>query len=130
MSTRIVATVVVVLVFFAGIFIGAAGERIWLIHHGPSFPPKMEGGFVNRVISRLDQELHFTPQQRQQITQILESRRQRINGIWSSVGPQVRQQVEETNAEIEKVLTPEQRTKFAEIRARMKGRHHGRFGRM
>ncbi len=127
-STRIVATVVVVIVFFAGIFIGAAGERIWIVRRGPTFPPRMEGSFVNHMVSRLDQDLHLTPQQRQQITQILESRRQKINSIWSSVRPQVRQQVDQTNAEIEKVLTPEQRTKFAEIRARREARHHGRFG--
>ncbi len=129
MSTKVVAAVVVVLALFAGIFIGAAGERIWLFRHGPMFPPKMESGFVNRMVSRLDEDLHFTPQQRQQITQILETRRLKINGIWASVRPQVRQQVEETNAAIEKVLTPEQRAKFAEIRARMEARHHGHFGR-
>jgi Spy/CpxP family protein refolding chaperone len=40
----------------------------------------------------------------------------------AAVRPQVRQELDATNAEIETVLTPEQKTKFANLRIRVGAR--------
>lgn len=75
---------------------------------------------ARRVVDRLDHELHFTPQQKVLVQQIIDRHRGRIDAV---IG-QVRQEIDASNAEIDKVLTPEQRAKFAKIRMRMKS-HHG-----
>ena len=44
----------------------------------------------------------------------------------ANVRPQIRQELDATNAEIETVLTPEQKTKFADLRMRIGARRHDR----
>jgi Spy/CpxP family protein refolding chaperone len=109
--------VVVIIAFVAGILVGVAGDHLLFIHH--LFP---RGFVAGRIVERLDRELHLTPQQKTQVQQILDRHRARIDAITSSVRPQVRQEIDTTNAEIEKILTPEQRAQFAKMRMRMPGR--------
>jgi Spy/CpxP family protein refolding chaperone len=78
------------------------------------------------LVEHLDRQLNFTPQQKQAVTQIIERHRQRIEAISASVRPQMRAELDATGAEIEKVLTPEQRTKFQSLqlhRQRRMNRH-------
>jgi len=49
----------------------------------------------------------------------------RIDAVMGAVRPQVRQELDVTNAEIEKILTPDQRTQFAKMRMRMPGGRRG-----
>ncbi len=115
--------VVVIIAFVAGILVGVVGDHLLFIHH--LFP---RGGFVaGRIADRLDRELHLTPQQKTQVQQILDRHRTRIDAIMSSARPQVRQEIDATNAEIEKILTPEQRAQFAKMPMRMPG-HRGMSG--
>ena len=79
------------------------------------------------MAERLGRELQLTPQQKTQVQQVIERHRAKIDAMMSSVRPQVRQELDATNAEIEKVLTPDQRTKFAKLRMRVgaRRRDHG-----
>ncbi len=47
----------------------------------------------------------------------------------SSIRPQVRQEIDATNAEIDKILTAEQKTKFAKLRMRVEARRRERGSR-
>jgi len=86
---------------------------------------------TTHLIDRLDRELKLDPQQRARIETIVEARRQRIDTLWSSVRPAVMQEIDATNAEIEKVLKPDQLEKFKAMETRMRNRvrggpgHHG-----
>jgi hypothetical protein len=108
---------VVIIAFVAGVLVGVAGDHLLFIHH------VFSRGFVaGRIADRLDRELHLSAQQKTQVQQILDRHRKRIDVITSGVRPQVRQEIDSTNAEIEKILTPEQRAQFAKMRMRMPGR--------
>jgi hypothetical protein len=128
MSTKATATIALIVVFFAGLVIGAAPDHAYLIVRGKI--PMRRGAsdrMVTRMVERLDADLHFTPAQRTTVTAILTRSRDRIDRIYDNIRPQVHAQIDATSGEIEKVLTPEQRTKFAEFRAKMEERrNHGR----
>jgi len=111
--SKVIAAIVVVVAFLAGIVIGVAGDRVWRFRHPGRHAPHM---MATLILHRLDHELDLTPQQHEAVKQILDVREQRVNALMSNVRPQIRQQIDATNAEIEKVLTPEQRVKFQQMR--------------
>lgn len=120
--SKLIAAVVVIVVFLAGIVIGVAGDRFWRVRHpGPRRNPQM---VTAAILRRLDRELDLTPQQEAAVKQILTAREQRITALMATIRPQIRQQIDAANAEIEKVLTPEQRAKFQQ----MPHMHHGGRG--
>lgn len=121
-STTLVAALVILATFVAGALLGAVLDRVWLFARGPH-PPHPPAAFI---VDRLDRRLHFTPDQRKQVLLIIERRQENIGLIWASVRPRVRQEIDQTNAEIERVLTPEQRKEFDKIRMRLQPRRDGR----
>ena len=125
-SPRAVAALLIVGALLAGIVLGVAGDRAYLLHTRQWFP--RHGPPMSRLVDHLDDELHFTPQQKEAVTQIVERHRQRIAAINAGVRPQMRAEIDATNAEIEKVLTPEQQQKFRAISSRMRRHHRGEPG--
>jgi hypothetical protein len=120
-STRTTAVVVVLAAFAAGMIVGVTGDRAYLIHTRQYLPARAAGkSMAKHLADRLDRELHFDPQQRAKVESILERRRQSIDTIWSSVRPQIEVEINATNAEIDKVLTDEQRPKFKSLQMRMR----------
>jgi hypothetical protein len=113
-----IAAVVVVLAFIAGLLIGIVGDRIFLFRNRDRLG--MRGrSMTQHIVARLDRELQLTPQQHDEVTRIFEVHRQHIDVINAAVRPQIRREIEEGNAEIEKILTSEQRAKFQEMKMRM-----------
>ena len=108
--TTILAALVLLLTFGAGLVGGAAAHHV-LAMRRPGPPPEL---VPRAMIRQLDRRLDLTDAQRTQIEAIVMRRHQRM-----------RAEIETTNDEIAKVLTPEQRVKFAQIRLRMH-RPHGR----
>jgi Spy/CpxP family protein refolding chaperone len=124
-NTRAAAIAVVVVAFIAGILAGVAGDHLYLIRSGRLSP--RHGRFsTERMTDRLTHQLDLTQQQKTQVQQIIERHRAKIDATMANVRPQVRQEVEATNAEIETVLTPEQKTKFADLRMRIEARRRDR----
>jgi Spy/CpxP family protein refolding chaperone len=124
-NTRTAAIAVVVVAFLAGILAGVAGDHLYLIHSGRLSP--RHGRFsAARMTDRLTHELSLSPQQKTQVQQIIERHRAKIDATMAAVRPQVRQELDATNAEIETVLTPEQKTKFANLRMRVGARRRDR----
>ena len=126
-STKIVATIVVLAAFAGGLVIGAIGDRIWIMHHGPG-PHRFAIHVITaRVLSRLDHELQLTPSQHEEVKKILDAHAARIQAISDGMHPQIRSEVERNNAEIERVLTPEQRQKFDKMKMQFIPRHIRHF---
>lgn len=117
-SARAIAVVTVVATLIVGFLIGVVADRVWLYRH-PRPGPRSQRFVTERIVKRLDGELHFSDQQRAQVTQIIQARQQRISALMSGVRPQIRAQIDQTNAEIAKILTQEQRTKFEQMKMRM-----------
>lgn len=124
-NTRTAAVAVVVVAFIAGILVGVAGDHLYLIRSGRLSP--RHGRFsAEHMTDRLTKELDLSPQQKTQVQQIIERHRAKIDATMANVRPQVRQELDATNAEIETVLTPEQKTKFANLRMRIGARRRDR----
>ena len=123
-SPRAVAALLIVGALIAGVVLGIAGDRAWLWHNHQIM---IRGPRLDRLVDHLDRQLHFTPQQRDAVKQIIARHRTRMEAVSASVRPQMRAEIESTNAEIEKVLTPEQQQKFRVMSSRMR-RLHGRGG--
>jgi Spy/CpxP family protein refolding chaperone len=117
-----VATIVVLAAFVCGIVLGIVGDRVWMFRHGPGAGPFHGHRMTDRIAGRLDRELKLTPQQHDEVVRILETHRARIEAIMDGVHPQVRKEIDATNAEIERILTPEQRTKFDSLKMKMRPR--------
>ncbi|HEV7427028.1 MAG TPA: hypothetical protein VGQ46_11730 [Thermoanaerobaculia bacterium] len=126
-NTRAAAIAVIVVAFIAGILAGVAGDHLYLIRSGRLSPRHSTSRFSTaHMTDRLTKELDLTPQQKTQVQQIIERHRAKIDATMASVRPQVRQELDATNAEIETVLTPEQKTKFADLRMRIGARRRDR----
>jgi Spy/CpxP family protein refolding chaperone len=108
----------------AGVVLGIAGDRAYLWHSHQLMP--RHAPHLGMIVEHLDRQLNFTPQQKAAVTQIVERHRQRIEALSASVRPQMRQELDATNAEIEKVLTPEQRTKFQQLQQQRQQRRNRR----
>jgi len=104
----------------AGAVLGVAGDRAWMHIHRQQRAPRLD-----RLVEHLDRTLNLTPQQEGTVKEIVERRGVRVEAIAATMRPQMRQEIESTNAEIEKVLTPEQRLKFQTLSQRMHQRHRG-----
>lgn len=122
-KTRTAAVVVVIVAFLAGILVGVAGDHFYLIRLFPRRAPRFS---ADRMAERLAGELDLTPQQKTQVQQIIERHRAKIDTLMSTVRPQVRGEIDATNADIETLLTPAQRTKFAALRMRVGARRRAR----
>lgn len=123
-KTTVVAVLIVVLTFLAGFAVGMFTDHLLILWHRRHPVPPFA---TSAMAQRLDRHLDLSDEQRAKIEEILDRRHERMNSIWASVRPRVRAEVEQTNAEIESVLTPEQRAKFAKMRMRLHG--PGRPGR-
>ncbi len=113
---------VVSVAFIAGLLVGVAGDRLYLVHTRQFFLRRQFA--TRRIVDHLDRSLHLSSQQKTEVQGIIDRHRQRMESIMSGIRPQMRQEIEAANGEIDKVLTPEQRTEFARLRMKMRP-HHG-----
>lgn len=115
-SPRTTATLLVVAALIVGVLIGVAGDHLFLMHRHELLRREFE---PHRIVDRLDRELHLTAAQKSEIQRILDTHHQRVAALMSKVRPQMRQEIEAGNAEIEKILTPQQREQFQHLKLRM-----------
>ena len=121
-NARTSAALLVVVAFVAGLLIGVAGDHLFFIHRHEM----RRGQFgARQIVDRLDRELHLTSQQKTQMQGILDRHRARIDTIMGTVRPQMRQEIDAGNAEIDKLLTPEQRVQFQHLKMLLPPRHPG-----
>jgi len=78
-------------------------------------PPFSAGGMRLDFLRRVSKDLNLTPGQRDRINEIFRESQERTKKLMEPVSPQLRDEVRRTRAEFVGVLTPEQRTQFAEL---------------
>ena len=122
-KTTIVAILVVVLTFTAGVAVGVFTSHMMILRggHGAGFFP------AKAMVNRLDRRLDLTDAQRAQVEQIIRRSHTRIDGMWNDVHPRVRAEIDRANQEISNILTPEQRAKFERLKFHV-GRRGSRGG--
>lgn len=111
----ILATLVI---FGAGVLSGTLGNQLYLQKKqapksgfGPGGPGPERFDFIRRWSDRLD----LTTEQRDKIDRLVRESQERVRTLWDPVGPKIQEEMRAVRTQIEAVLTPEQRTKFAEM---------------
>jgi Spy/CpxP family protein refolding chaperone len=116
---RLVAALVLVVVFVAGLLTGAWGSRF--AHPGRFGDPR--GHRDLPFVEGLD----LTAAQHAQVDSILARRRAQMDTFWRGPGLQLRAIVDSTREDIRAVLTPDQRAKMDRRREQFR-RERGRRG--
>jgi Spy/CpxP family protein refolding chaperone len=115
------AALVVVFALAGGVALGIVGDRMYLLMHERIVP---RGGieFLGKHwLRRLDRSLDLNDQQEAQVRAIIERRTEKMLRTLNEVHASMHEEFKATHAEIETVLSPEQREKFR----RMQRRWHG-----
>lgn len=107
-----------------GLLIGFAsgwwGRRV--LHRGFHGEKRYE-----RILERFSSRLDLTAEQKQQVAALLQSKRSKVDTLRSQTKPQFDDIRNSTDAEISRILTPEQQAKFEKMKARReerRRRHH------
>ena len=122
-SAKALAIVTVLVAFIVGGVAGSLATWGWVIHHGGRLP-YLAHVREKRILRHLDRTLKLTPRQHEQVGRIIAEHGRHIDGILGGLQPQVRREIDQANVEIEKLLTPEQKTKFEELKMRLRSRQH------
>jgi len=77
----------------------------------PRLAERLSEGFVRR----LDESLHLTMVQSNNIAKIVADGQERNHVIWTNVAPQMRKVIQDVNQQIRSELTPEQVKQFEEL---------------
>lgn len=117
--TKGLAALILVVVFIAGAALGYAVDRSMARSHGRPGPRDMA--------RRMAEELKLTPDQKVTMDALFEQRRQQMRDLYKPLRPQLDSLAqaghaisESTHAQIRRILTPEQQTKWDEMRARFR----------
>ena len=109
------AIILTVAVFILGGAVGSLGT--YVVHH------MGDGHRRQRIVDRLTEQLHLTPDQQKQIETILQDGHKRITAIYRQSQDQARPQYEAVHTEIRSriraLLTPAQQPKFDDFLKRL-----------
>ena len=126
-KSRLVAGIVIVLVFAAGVAVGVFVHQS-MPHHGfpglaiggpPAGPPRELKGWM---LGRLDHELKLSPEQHARIDTVLTRSESDIRTLMTETRPRFEGIAARTRTEIQAVLTPAQQQQFAEITRQLDAR--------
>ena len=114
-KTVAIAVIVLIVTFVSGAFSGILVDHLVHMRRGP----RPHRGAERMMIRHLDRALDLTDAQRVKIEEILRRRHERMWQLSEGVRPRIHEEVQAANAEIERVLTPEQREKFQKLKMRL-----------
>jgi hypothetical protein len=119
MTSRGRATLLLVVVFVAGVGVGVAGLRLL----GPR-----RGGrpTTDRAVEMLGHRLKLRNAQRDSVRAVLERHRPELDSVWGAFRPRFDSLQHVIGKEIEAQLDPDQRDKFAQLRQEFEQRRRDR----
>jgi Spy/CpxP family protein refolding chaperone len=103
--------------------------RPFPVFGGGQLQPGQPGQFGQRVppneqrtefLRHITRQLELTPEQREKVEAIIRDSQQRTKNLWEPVAAKMGAELRKTDDRIREVLTPEQRQKFDEMRARLR----------
>jgi Spy/CpxP family protein refolding chaperone len=123
----------VLMVFASGTATGLLLHRVlepraWADAPGgrPRVPGRRPPPSPADLATKMSDDLGLTADQRARLQTILEARRGKLDAIEQEIRTRFDQEHRDLNAEIERILTPEQREKFKTFQERMRSRGRGR----
>ena len=140
--SRTMAVLTVIAMLTIGVFAGVAIDRTLLkpprdMRRGRGGPFGMMTEPVDtanrnrmreRIVKHLTDDLTLTPTQATAVNAIFARRELQLDALRLRVGPQLDSLRNQMRLSMDSVLTPEQRTKFAETRKKYDARHTGGGG--
>jgi hypothetical protein len=110
-----VAASVIVMSLLTGVFLGVAIDRRVFLPRGPMY---MRHGSMRGpgLPHRLTSELGLSPVQSASVDSIMRHRMSQRDSLMAHTWPVMRQLLDSTRYDIERILTPAQRAKFEELR--------------
>ena len=113
--------------FALGTVAGGLGAHLYYARalDRPPAPPPFFGG---RMGPRLERQLDLSPEQGEQLRQILDETRTEAEALRRDLAPRIRQVMERSEERIGEILTPEQRERFEQIRRGHRRRSERFFG--
>jgi Spy/CpxP family protein refolding chaperone len=133
-NARAIGSALLIVTFIAGALAGAAMIRVLSAdtHAEPgvrarSGAPTMKSGPRRLLLDEtFSKEIGLTAEQRVQIKEILDRRDVEAKKLWDGFEPTLKEVGRQVHDEINKVLTPEQRTKFEAALAQHRSEHKKR----
>ncbi len=123
MNTRVKIALIIIVTLALGIVLGAMINRAFMRH-------RIQRAFADRnplgMVSFIERNIRPTPDQREQIREILEKHRKKSAEIREKFMIDMRAEFESLEAELDPILTPEQKDR---LKRRLRGpwRDHRRF---
>lgn len=114
-KTRREAAVLVVVVFLLGALLGGLATHVWTSHAAQQFGPHGR----DQILSQMNRELDFSPQQLQVVTGIVDDTHKEIRALYGPLDGQREQIRQQARARIRAVLAPEQQPKFEDFLRRL-----------
>jgi Spy/CpxP family protein refolding chaperone len=117
-NARLEAAALVLVVFVLGLLLGGVGGHLWDERvQGNAQPAAQRNARPTRdqVINDLTQRLQLTPDQRNQITVVIDDARGKWQTLYAPVDAEHEQIRQQARANIRAVLTPDQQLKFDEF---------------
>jgi Spy/CpxP family protein refolding chaperone len=111
----VVAATIIVVSLLTGVVVGVAVDRrmhAWPPGHGMRFQTHR-----TMVPGHLEHELGLSPAQSAAVDSIMRYRMGERDSLIAHTWPRMRQLLDSTRSDIERVLTPEQREKFEKLRS-------------
>jgi hypothetical protein len=118
-TSRWRATLLLVVVFLAGVGVGVVGHRLLGRRHEGR--PTMD-----RVVDMLGHRLQLRSGQRDSVRAVLERHRPELDSVWAAFRPRFDSLQGTIGKEIEAQLDPDQRARFAELWQQFERRRRGR----
>jgi Spy/CpxP family protein refolding chaperone len=112
----VVAASVIVMSLLTGVFLGVAIDRRVFLPHAPMY--MRTHGRGPGLPHRLASELGLSPAQSASVDSIMRHRMSQRDSLMAHTWPVMRQLLDSTRYDIERILTPEQRAKFEQLRYR------------
>lgn len=127
--TRLLALASLLVVFVAGVLVGAAAEHARRERGFRGEPPRRPGPpEIFAAQGELGRRLHLTAEQSDSIQRIILRDRAKADAIFREMRPRLRARFDSTSAAIDAVLTPEQRAEFRRLREEHRAQRRGRRG--
>ncbi len=127
MRQRLLSALILAALFLGGVGVGMALDRFM---HRPPFrrgefggpgggpqAPELRERMAEKISGRLERELDLTPTQRAQIQAMIPRHIAEFDSVRRAVEPQVEAVLQRSWEEVAALLTPEQRTRWQELRA-------------
>lgn len=133
-NARAIGSALLVVTFIAGALAGAAVIRVLSAEsraepgaRARSSAPSMKSGPRRLLLDEtVSKEIGLTAEQRVQIKEILDRRDVEAKKLWAGFEPSLKEVGRQVHDEINKVLTPEQQTKFETALAQHRSEHKKR----